>query len=213
MINHILFDFDGTLVDTNEIIIKALTETVENVLHKGITREDLLAILGKYLDDQMRYFSEEKYKIMVEYYKNYYRENQDKMVKKFAGIDHMLQQLKQMGCKLGIVSAKGKNGIMHGLRLYDLEQYIDCIISAYDVVNNKPHPECVYKALKFFKCDKDQMLLIGDSPYDIQCGINAGIKTGLVSWTIFPNEQFQNVIPGYIISKPDDIISLVNKSQ
>ncbi|WHH59059.1 HAD-IA family hydrolase [Petroclostridium sp. X23] len=209
MINHVLFDFDGTLIDTNELIICALKESVKSVLGKEVTHDDLMAVLGKYLDEQMKYFDEEKHEKMVQLYKEYYRAHQDTMVKKFSGIDELLMNLKQSGRKIAITSAKGRGGIMHGLELFNIKQYIDFIVSAYDVENNKPHPESVYKALDFFKCDKENMILVGDSPYDIQCGINADIKTALVSWTIFSPEKFEGIRPDYILQKPSDLIEIV----
>lgn len=209
MLKHVIFDFDGTLIDTNELIINALYETVKNILNRKISRHDLLAVLGKYLDDQMKYFSIEKYEEMMLYYKNYYSMHQDTMVKKFEGIDELLKKLKSLGCKIAITSAKGRNGILHGLELFNLKQYIDFIVSAYDIENKKPHPECIYKALEYFKCQKEDIIIIGDSPYDILCGINAGIKTALVSWTIFPKEKFEGIVPDYIIDKPSDIINIV----
>ena len=213
MIQHILFDFDGTLVDTNDIIILALQQTVKTILGREASTEDLHAVLGKYLDAQMKYFSETHATEMVEFYRQFYRNHQDDMVKKFDGIDEMLISLKQSGCKLGITSAKGRGGILHGLELFNFAPYIDLIVSAYDVENQKPHPESVYKAMEYFQCTKDDIMLIGDSPYDIQCGINAGIKTALVSWTIFPQERFNNIKPDYIIKTPHEIVKIATAAK
>ncbi|MDK2798487.1 MAG: pyrophosphatase PpaX [Clostridiales bacterium] len=212
MIQNVIFDFDGTLIDTNELIILSLYETVKNVLHKEISQHDLIPVLGKHLEAQMRYFSEKKYKEMILYYKNYYRIHRDRMIKKFPGTSDLLKKLKFLGCKIGIASAKGRSGILHGLKRFDLNQYVDCIISAYDVENNKPHPECIYKLKDYFQCKNKDMLIIGDSPYDILCGINAQIKTALVSWTIFPKERFEGITPDYIVNEPLDIIKIVTET-
>lgn len=209
MLKHILFDFDGTLIDTNQLIIKTINESIENILDKKVDNSDLIAVLGKHLDDQMKYFSQEKYKELVLYYKQYYRKHENTMTHLYSEMDILLKELKDIGCKIGIVSSKGKRGIVNGLQLFNLTKYIDYIISADDVKNPKPHPEGIYMAQKYFNCSRDSMILIGDSPYDILCGINAGIKTALVSWTIFPEEKFKNVPPHYKLNEPFDLIKII----
>ncbi len=210
MIEFILFDFDGTLMNTNKLIVEALGETVKNVLNREMTEQDLLNVYGNYLDEQMKYFSKEKYEEMVAYYRQYYRTHRDN-IELFPDVDNLLKDLKRLGYKIGITSAKSRAGILHGLDLFGLKQYIDHIVSSTEVKNNKPHPESVYRAMDYFQCKKDNLILIGDSPYDIQCGINAGIKTALVSWTIFPKERFNGMQLDYIINKPSDILEIVNR--
>ncbi len=210
MIEFILFDFDGTLMNTNKLIVESLSETVKNVLNKDMTEQDLLNVYGNYLDEQMKYFSKEKYEEMVAFYKQYYRAHRDN-IELFPGVNNLLKDLKRLGCRIGITSAKSRAGILHGLELFGLKQYIDHIVSSTEVKNNKPHPESVYRSMEYFQCEKENLILIGDSPYDIQCGINAGIKTALVSWTIFPNERFKGMLLDYIIKEPADIIKIVNR--
>jgi len=209
MFKYILFDFDGTLVDTNELIITALRETAKRFINRDLTQEDLNSILGKYLDDQMKHLSPENYRKMSDYYSMFYKKNQDAMVKEFCGIRDMLARLKDLGAKTAIVSAKEPGGIKHGLNLFKLDGYIDCIISAHDIQNNKPHPEPALKAMAALGAKPDKTLLVGDSPYDVACAQNAGIKSVLVGWTIFPKESFLEASPDFYIDKPADLIEIV----
>ncbi|MCX7843526.1 MAG: HAD-IA family hydrolase [Clostridia bacterium] len=211
MFKNILFDFDGTLVDTNDLIIFSLNEVAKSFMGRCLTKDELNSILGKYLDDQMKMLSEVHYKEMVLQYKECYKSNQDKMIKEFPHIREMLRKLKDMGCRTAIVSAKGRGGIEHGLDFFNIREYIDVIISAYDIENNKPHPEPALKALSALNAQPEGSILVGDSPYDVLCGINAGIKTALVSWTIFPKESFQNIKPDYIIDTPMDLIDIIQE--
>ena len=213
MYKNILFDFDGTLIDTNELIILALNETAKKYLNRSLSNEDLHSILGKYLEDQMKNLSPDHYLDMVAFYKEFYRENQDKMTKEFPGIREMLQDLKHLGCKIAIVSAKGRGGIEHSLKLFKIEDYIDVIISAYDVQNNKPHPEPALKAIEALAANPDETIIVGDSPYDILCGKNAGIKAALVDWTIFPKEDLLKLNPDYCIKSPNELVQIVNNNE
>lgn len=209
MFKYILFDFDGTLIDTNELIILALNEAARKYIHRTLDREDLNAILGKYLEDQMKQLSPEHYMKLMHFYKEFYKEHQDQMTKEFPGIKQMLKSLKNNGCKIAIVSAKGRSGIEHSLKKFKIDPYIDVIISASDVQNNKPHPEPALKALEALKADTEKALMIGDSPYDILCGKNAGIKSILVDWTIFPKQELLKLNPDYVIKTPDELLQIV----
>ena len=213
MFKYILFDFDGTLVDTNDLVILALNETAKKFTGEELSSDKLNSILGKYLVEQMRCICESKHEEMALYYKEFYNKNKDIMTKYFEGTKEMLGELKSSGCKIAVVSAKGRNGIEHGLEMFNLSGYVDAIVSAYDVENNKPHPEPALKALEMLGGDTENALLVGDSPYDILCGKNAGIKTVLVGWTIFPKEEIIKLNPDYIVNTPlqlPDIVKYVS---
>ena len=213
MYKYILFDFDGTLLDTNDLIISGLNKAAKKFIGRELSSEDLNAILGKFLEEQMRHLSEEHYNDMVLLYREFYKQNQDKMSKEFPGINQMLHDLKGLGCKIAVVSAKGRGGIEHGMKQFGMQEYIDLVISAYDVENNKPHPEPALKALEGFGAEAGSALMIGDSPYDILCGKNAGIKTVLVDWTIFPKQQILDLKPDYHIKTPQDLVDIIKSSK
>lgn len=208
MYKYILFDFDGTLVNTNDLIIFSLDAVSKKFLKRSLSTKELYSILGKYLDEQMRCLSEEHCKNMVLFYKEVYNKNQDAMTKEFEGVGAMLKQLKSIGCKMAIVSAKGRGGIERGLDLFGYRKYFDVIISAYDIENNKPHSEPALKAMNSLNAHPEATLLVGDSPYDILCGRNAGIKTVLVDWTIFPKEELMALKPDYVIKTPQELVDI-----
>lgn len=213
MYKYLLFDFDGTLIDTNQLIIEALNETSKRFLGRELTSEDLNSILGKYLDDQMRFLCNTNYREMVLYYNEFYDTHKDTMIREFPGVGDMLSQLKEMGCKTAIVSAKVREGIVHGLEHFKLAGYFDVIISASDIENNKPHPEPAEKALKALGAKAEDALFIGDSPYDILCGKNSGIKTVLVDWTIFPKGDILKHKPDFYINSPYELIKIIESNR
>lgn len=210
MYKYILYDFDGTIADTNELIIQSLNEVSKRFLGKELSSKELNSILGKHLADQMKALSERHYIEMTAFYKEYYDSHKDLMVKEFAGISDMIRELKTLECVQAIVSAKGRGGILHGLELLGLSDFFDVIISAYDIENNKPHPEPALKAMETLGAAKESSLLIGDSPYDIICGKNAGIKTVLVGWTTFDMNELLKHSPDFVISTPGELIDIVS---
>jgi pyrophosphatase PpaX len=209
MIKNIIFDMDGTLIDTNDLIIHSLNETAKKFIGRMLTEKELNSILGYFLEEQMKMISKKDYKEMTKYYSEVYRQNQDKMTKEFPGIKDTLKSLKGLKCGLAIVSAKSREGVMHGIEFLGIGGYIDVVISASDVVNHKPDPEPLFMGMEKLGASKEETLFIGDSPIDLQCGKNAGVKTVLVDWTIFPDEILNKHEPDYIINKPDELIGFV----
>lgn len=213
MYKYLLFDFDGTLIDTNEIIKYCLNQVSLKYLGKPLTKEDYNNILGLVITEQMKYLSLNNFDEMRNYYRELYKSLQDEMSVEFPEIHEMLVTLKSLGCKMAIVSSKGKNGILHGIEMFKMTDLFDAIVGAYDVNNPKPHPEPALKALELLTGSTEESLFIGDSPYDIKCGKHAGIKTVLVDWTIFDSEKFIDSPPDYRIFSPKDLISIVTKKK
>jgi len=209
MVTHILFDFDGTLLDTNELIVEALNAAALEFRGHKIEPKELDNILGKPLAVQMKELDPEHCEEMDTYYRMYYRERRDAYTKQFDGIRDMLDELLALGLKMGIVSNKGTAGIAHGLTIFDMHKYFGSAISADDVVNRKPDPEGVFKALKELDGQAEKTLFIGDSGHDIECGKNAGTRTILVGWTILDRNRLMKACPDHVVETPAEIVDIV----
>lgn len=209
---YILFDFDGTLINTNKLIVYSLNETAKKFIKRPLNQNELFAILGKPLEEQAYLITSQYCSEAIDFYKYTYKINQHSMIRQFPGVTRMLRKLKKMGCMIGIVSSKGRRGLERCMSKFNFSDYIDTTISAYDVEKNKPSSDPALKAIDDLKADKEQSILIGDSPYDIQCGKNAGIRTGLVKWTIFPLDKILDLNPDYCFKNPRQIVNTVSQS-
>lgn len=211
-IKYALFDFDGTLVDSNEAVISTLNATA--VKHRGtpFTKEELNAILGKPIEDQVRLLSEDHVDLLSEYYKTEYRKVRDHLTKAYEGIEAMLVKLNADGIRIGIVSNKGRSGIDHGIDMFKLNDLIHFSVSKNDVTVPKPDPEGIYKALKGLGGSEEDLVstvFIGDSGHDIECGKRAGCKTILVGWTLLNMEELIALAPDYVAHTPEDLYGFI----
>lgn len=216
MIKTILFDFDGTLINTNEIIKLTLNEI--SIKHTGtfLTKEDFDDMLGKPLKDQMAQIYglsgnelELHYPEFFTLYRELYNSRRDDLTKEFVGIREMLETLYNKGISMGIVSSKGTDGIRHGLEKFSLSKYFNIVISKYDVKNSKPNPEGILKAMNFLNSNTENTLFVGDSRHDLLAAKNAGLPFVLVAWTIAGYEKLKAMNPEYIIECPMEMMDII----
>ena len=216
-----LFDFDGTLIDSNEAIIQSLNKVAIAHRQAAFNETELNEILGKPIQEQMKLLSGDDEALnaqLVEGYRIAYRDVQDELTTIFDGIEEMLMHIKALGIKTGIVSNKGRHGIHHGMKMFELDHYIDVVISLDDVIVPKPHEEGIYKALELLGISQDRMpevlketLFAGDSGHDIETAKNAGCYSVLVDWTIIDKNQLLALEPDFVAKTPQDIEALIRK--
>ncbi|MEH7179478.1 pyrophosphatase PpaX [Neobacillus vireti] len=210
-INTILFDLDGTLIDTNELIISTYLHTLEKYYPSKFKREDVLPFLGPTLHEVFGNMDPERVEEMVLEYRAYNIANHDVMVKEFAGVVETLEILKEKGYKLGIVTTKRHDVALKGIHLMGLDKYFDVII-AYDHVKKvKPDPEPIYLALEQLDSKPDEAMMVGDNYHDVLAGKNAGTKTAGVAWTIKGRDYLAKYEPDYMLENMEDLLAILGE--
>lgn len=212
MFKYVFFDFDGTLIDTNEIIVKCLNHLSMKYNGRKLDDNELTGILGKPLEVQMKEICESRYEELTLDYKSMYRSLRDEMTTEFEGISDMLKTIHENGVKVAIISNKGTSGINHGIDKFALSDYIDYVVSSEDVIKKKPDPEGIYKAMSYLglgENDKVDIVFVGDSIHDIECGKNADLKTILVGWTIMDKNILLNAGPDYVVEDSEELKKII----
>ena len=139
----VLFDFDGTLVDSGEIILASFRHATKTVLEQEIPDEVLAAAVGgSNIYDQMRAFDEERADELVRVYRAHNEPLHDELVA-FEGIERLLERLKAEGRQLGIVTAKRRRTVDLAFSILPLERYFDTVVTSDQTEHHKPHPEPV----------------------------------------------------------------------
>jgi pyrophosphatase PpaX len=210
-INTILFDLDGTLIDTNELIISTYLHTLEKYFPGKYTREDVLPFLGPTLHEVFGKMDPDRVEEMVLDYRAYNLANHDALVKEFVGVMETIETLKKKGYKLAIVTTKREDVAFKGLRLMKLDPYFDVMI-AYDHVKKvKPDPEPIYLALEKLDSKPEEALMVGDNFHDVLAGKNAGTKTAGVAWSIKGREYLAKYEPDFMLENMVDLLRILGE--
>lgn len=206
-----LFDLDGTLIDSVELILRSYRHTLQ--AHRGMVPPDELWLrgLGTPIRVQLRQWTEDPAEIeaMAATYSAYNLEHHDALVRPYDGIVNAVQRLKQAGKRLALVTSKVRSGAMRGLQRAALDAAFDVIVGADDVRNPKPHPEPVLAALEQLDAGPAEAVFIGDSRHDIESGRAAGVKTAAALWGPFDRLHLEDLDPDYWLERPADITLLM----
>ncbi|NHN32587.1 pyrophosphatase PpaX [Paenibacillus agricola] len=209
MIHTVLFDLDGTIIDTNELIIQSFLHTFENALGEPITREHIIPNMGRPLIEQMQLFSgRDNVGDLVHKYRAFNIDKHDSLVTEFPGVRETISKLHAAGIKLGIVTSKVRITSEMGLRLCGLYDYFDSIVCVQDVKWPKPDPEGIRKALKELGSEAQGAVMVGDSHYDVEAAHNAGIPSVAVAWSLKGIPYLEQYNPTYIIHDIRELLTI-----
>jgi len=211
MIKAIIFDFDGTLINTNQLVKDGLNNLAQIHLGRPLTHMELCELNGKHLNDQIRYITKDNIKQTVLHFKKWYAENHNKLASTFKGIPELLQILRHEKIQMGIVSNNSTLPVQQGLNHLNFNHYFQDIITSDDVAKPKPDPEGIECILKKMNLRSEEVLYVGDSPSDVLAAKNANVKSCLVDWTVLSETEKRKLSADYRIQKPLEILSLIKE--
>ncbi len=207
----VLFDLDGTLIDSTRLIIESYHHTMR--VHRGATLSDAEWIrgLGTPLRVQFRRFTDDADEIqrMIATYREWNLTHHDEMVRAFPDAVTAVTSLKAAGARLGIVTSKNRHGVERGLGLCGFDGLFDAIVTCDDLEASKPDPAPVLAALARLDVPAASTLFVGDSPHDIAAGRDAGTRTAACLWGPFDRETLAAERPDYWLDSFRELPPLV----
>lgn len=204
----ILFDLDGTLLDTNELIIETFLHVLGEKFPGKYNREHVLPFLGPTLTESFNTIDPALTESLIEAYRAWNIQMHDQMVVPFDGVVDTLYKLKEQGYKLAIVSTKRRDMIDRGIKLMKCENLFDTIVGLEDVKHTKPDPEPIELALKRLGVEKEHALMIGDNYHDIVGGQKAGVDTAAVAWSMKGEAFLATFLPTYMIHHMNELLTI-----
>jgi pyrophosphatase PpaX len=217
----ILFDLDGTLVDTTELILQSFAHAFDVHFPGRLpTRDALVATFGRSLPATLREMAdaegaadaEATGTAMLETYRAFQRLHHDTLIQPFPGVSEMLAALAARGHRLGLVTSKMEGFARRGLRLFGLEGRFEIGIFHDDTPRHKPLPDPLLLAAARAGVPPPDVTYVGDSTHDIVAGRAAGMRTVGVLWGPFPRAVLESERPDHLVATPDDLAALVNRA-
>lgn len=202
MFAGVLFDFDGTLVDTTELIIKSFQHVLRPRLGRVIAAEEVFPYFGMTLRDGLAPFVPDRpdeVEKMITEYRRFSNEHFDDLINLCPGVKEGLKQLRAAGIKMGVVTSRARQTTLYGLQLFELQDYFPVIVAMDDVSSYKPQPEPVLRGVELLQLEPAEAVMIGDSPHDILAARAAGVTSVAAGWSKIPRERL-------LASRPDAIV-------
>ncbi|MDA3931619.1 MAG: HAD-IA family hydrolase [Tenericutes bacterium] len=211
-INAVLFDLDGTMVDSNQILIDSFSHTFNHFFPKiAYTYDDYIHMIGPTLEETFSKLEKDTEKVqnMIRFFREYYKTNEYASITIYPNLIDTLKALKEMGIQSGIVTTKFKESALPSIDYFELHKYIDVYVYLDDIKNPKPDAEPIHYAISHLKNPK-QMIIIGDNPSDIYAGKNANILTCGVEWSL-KKKQLKSANPDFWLTDFNQLIPIINK--
>lgn len=211
---YIIFDFDGTIANTNNIIIASWQSTFRRYLGHELPVREIEATFGETLYDTVgRLIPGESVDEIVAHYRHYQDTHQEEYrVYVFEGVRELMEELKARGYKIGVATSRTLNSFSKYMHDLGMEGFVDETVTMEDVTHHKPHPESVDRVLERFGASADEAIMIGDTKYDIGCANNAGVESVLVGWSHYVDEEAMaadGFEPTYRIGRPEELLELI----
>lgn len=210
-IKAILYDNDGTLVDTRELILANFREATQQVLGRVYTDEEYLAKVGQPITVQVKDFSDDP-AVQDELVRVFRASNEklhDQMISAFPGTVDALAKLGAAGFSQGLVTSKRRVVAWGGLELLGIAPYMQCAVGSEDTTSYKPNPDPVEYGTKLLGINPNECVYVGDSPFDMQAGKAAGCLTAAVTWGMFSEERLAAETPQVICHTWDEFVAFV----
>lgn len=208
-ITTLLFDLDGTLINTNELIIASFLHTLDYYYPNTYERKDIIPFIGPPLTETFGKIDPNRVEEMVHRFRAHNQQHHDCLVEEYEGVYEAVAALKKAGFKLGIVTSKIREMCHRGMKLGRLEGLFDTVITIDDVTLAKPNPEPIFKALEQLHSTPAETIMVGDNYHDIVAGKNAGTLTAGVAWTMQGKEYLQSFKPDYMLDDMRDLLRIL----
>ena len=211
MLRAVLFDFDGTLVDTTDLIYQSMRHASGEVLGREISREVLMANVGQPLPRQMELLSAEHAEALLDSYRLHNEENHDALIKEFPGVEKALGRLHAAGVGVAVVTSKRRFSVEMALKSFPgLGEVVDQWVTMEDTEQHKPRPEPILKGLELLgDIPREEAAYVGDSPFDVAAARAAGVASVAVSWGAFTEEALRAAEPDHLAPDIDSAVAVL----
>lgn len=211
----ILFDLDGTLLDTMELLLGSMRHAFAEHEERRPTTGEWVAGIGTPLRTQLREFldSDDEVERVVSRYRAYQQMHHDMLMRCYDDVVGTLEVLHSRGHPLGVVTSKMNDLMDRGLAHVGIAHLITAAVGCDSCTRHKPDPEPVHVALDLLGYEPHEAAFVGDSPHDMKSGRAAGVTTVAALWGPFTREQLMHTDPDHWLERITGLPALVQRLQ
>lgn len=206
----LLFDLDGTLIDTIELLVDCMHHAFEGRARKP-TREEWIAGIGTPLRTQLAAWADDDAMVeaLVQRYRDFQELHLENSTSAYPGVVELLHDARQKGHLLGLVTSKGKGMTNRSLAHVGLTHAFDTIVTVELTTRHKPDPEPIWFALDQLGCDPRDAVFAGDSPHDMRAGAAAGVATIACTWGPYSRDDLAATNPTWWAASVPELSELL----
>lgn len=202
----VIFDIDGTLTRTNDLIFASFNHVARKYCGRQFAPPEIIAFFGPPEEGALaRIVGEESIAPAMDDLCDFYRENHPAMAALHDGIEETLVQLRERGIPLAVFTGKGRRTTLITLEALRIDGYFDLIVSGSDVRRHKPHPEGIRQVLERFSLRAAEVLMIGDSQGDMTAARDAGVTAVAALWDTYDRQRVLGASPDYAFERVTDL--------
>lgn len=190
----VLFDLDGTLIDTVELIRVSFRYATRMVLGYELADEITMANVGQPLRQQFHDMAPEHAEELLRVFREFNMAHHDELAKAYPGTIGVLAGLHEMGIPMGVVTSKGTEAATRGIDHFGLRPFLQVVVTADDVEIHKPDPFPLRFAAGLMGVELEYCMYVGDSPHDMTAAVTGGAIAVAALWGAFPEEEV--IVPG-----------------
>ena len=209
-IKAVIFDFDGTIAATNQLIIDSWQHTYLSRLGRKGNEKDIIESFGEPLEITMakvfpQFDLDETLKIYREFQYKYFKGE----VEAFPGMVELIKRLKNEGYKIAVVTSRKGKTTHEGLDKFGVLKDMEVVVTCDDTDIHKPNPEPILLALERLNVEPSSAIMVGDSIFDTECAKNAGVKSILVDWSVAGQNAGNSVDADFLAKSADEIKEII----
>jgi pyrophosphatase PpaX len=213
MPDALLFDLDGTLIDSIELIMRSMRHAFDGYAASSPTDAEWRALIGRPLVDSFREFVPEESDVerLIGRYREYQLEHHDRLVRPYDGIVTVIQGFAAAGHPMALVTSKADWLAVRALLHVGLDSAIPVVVGCDSCTRHKPHPEPVERALALLRSAPEDAIFVGDSPHDVESGRAAGVRTIGVAWGAASRDELARAGADLVIHEVEQLPAAVRQ--
>jgi len=205
----IIFDIDGTLTSTFDLIFASFNYVTEKYFGKTYTNEEIQKEFGPTEDVILKKWFKDRYDIVRKDYYQFYDDKHHEMADVFPGMPELLKNIKERDIILATNTGKGRDSSLITLNKLGIRSYFDLVVTGDEVEDHKPAPDGIFLFLEKYNIPKERVLMIGDMWVDIAAAQSAGVKSAAVLYDDYAKHDFKGYKPDYSFHTVEELSKFI----